>query len=175
MERLALNQQYVRHITVCVCLHWAVLSVDDAIWGRNFTLMRYFAVRWHWRLCVYLCLQNIFWNEYRIRRKPTASTFALLPAYVNLKVLVIRVWLWGRKASCVMSLSRMHHFAGLQWRSRLCVDVCFLNVWNGCRVGRARTARAFVLLRVCAWRVYWRSMQYDEVILATSYAILLLT
>ena len=29
-----------------------------------------------------------------------------------------------------------------------CVDLCSLNVWNGCRVGTERTARAFVLLRV---------------------------
>ena len=32
---LARNQKYVRHIAVCVCLHWAVLSVIDAVWGRK--------------------------------------------------------------------------------------------------------------------------------------------
>ena len=58
------------------------------------------------------------------------------------------------------------HYNGDAWR--LCVDLCLLNVWNGCRVGPGRTARAFVLLRVC-WNLahvtgVLCSMQYEIVI-----------
>ena len=31
----------------------------------------------------------------------------------------------------------------------VCVDLCSLNVSNGCHVGPGRTARTFALLRVC--------------------------
>ena len=80
MERVLcwpwINSAYVAFL--CVCLHWAVLSVIDAVWGRNFTLMRYFAVRWQWRLCIDLRLLNVWNNGCRIGPKPTDRTFVLL-------------------------------------------------------------------------------------------------
>ena len=32
------------------------------------------------------------------------------------------------------------------WQWGLCIDLCLLHIWNGCRVGPKRTARTFTLL-----------------------------
>ena len=45
-----------------------------------------------------------------------------------------------------------------------CVDLCSLNVWNGCHVGPGRTARTFVLLRAWIWRCYCFWTQCEVVI-----------
>ena len=79
MERLLgcpwMNSAYV--ILLCVYLHWTVWSVFHAVWGRNFILVRSFAVRWQWRLYVDLGLLNVS-NGCGIGPKPTARTFVLL-------------------------------------------------------------------------------------------------
>ena len=56
--------------------------------------------------------------------------------------------------SCAILLSKQIHYNGDD-DCALCddgsalLDLGWLNVWNGCRVGPWQTARTFVLLRVC--------------------------
>ena len=69
---------------------------------------------------------------------------------------------------------RMHHHGN----NPACIDLRWLNVRNGCRVGTGRTARTFVA--IAAWcaidltrSCYWCLMQYGSVCNFTSCAILL--
>ena len=56
--------------------------------------------------------------------------------------------------SCAILLSKQIHYNGdddcaLCDEGSALLDLRWLNVWNGCRVGPCRTDRTFVLLRVC--------------------------
>ena len=64
-----------------------------------------------------------------------------------------------------------------QWWWRLFVDLCLLNVRNGCCAVSAQTARTCVLLHMrlnLEWRVYCDPMAY-EVVISPSYVIYLST
>ena len=144
MERVLwcpwMNSAYVA--LLFLCLYWAVLSVIDAVWRRNFTLMCYFAVRWQWRLCIDLRLLNVWNNGYRIGPKPTARTFICIDLYAL--ALIGRCYWWSMQYDEVV-ISPSYT---LQWRWRLCIDLRSLNVWNGCRVGARWTNRPYVYI---AW------------------------
>ena len=142
--------------------------------------MRYFAVRWQWRLCVDLRLLNVLWNNgCRIGRKSTARTFALLCAleleyacYLCLmQYEVVMHPKWSHPHACAILL----HYNGDDGSALI-----FVGWMYGTGVALVvHEQRVRLYCFVCAleleWRVYWRSMQYDEVILATSYAISLST
>ena len=69
-------------------------------------------------------------------------------AWMNLDVWVMFDAVWGRNISHPHALFCCPNT--LQWRWLFCcVDLRLLNVWNGCCVGAGRTARTYVLLRVC--------------------------
>ena len=86
------NRPYVCiNVLVCARIWKCYCLAFDTVWGLNFTLMRYFAVRWQWRLCAYLRFLLNVWNGCRTDPKPTARTCVLLLYVLDLKVLIISV------------------------------------------------------------------------------------
>ena len=98
------------------------------------------------------------WDGCRVDPGRTERTCVCL----NLNVLFVFNAVWGR------NLTLMRYFIccpnTLQWRWRLCIDLRWLNIWNGCRVGQ--TVRTFELL--CALEFerviigVWSSMLWDH-------------
>ena len=127
---LALNQQRVRFYYCCVCA---------LIWRCYWHSMQYGVV-----IAPSLCVVQIHYNgdgdSALIFVRRTGGVLALnqqavrlyccLRVRLNLNVSVVFNAVWGRNFTLIMWCPNT-----LQWRWRLCVDLCWLNVWNVCRVG----------------------------------------
>ena len=145
---------------LCVLeLEHVIIGVwSSMLWGCNFIRMQHFAVQ----LLNTLLLRVVMLHM-------TNSAYVCITACV----------IWIGKVCCVWCSMRSQFYPHLpfcpnkytlRWWCRLCIDhLCLLNVWNGCRVGSERTARAFVLLCVTpSALLYWFSMQYEVAVSPSS-------
>ena len=137
---LALDEQCVR-LYYCRSSYACVFEFEGVVvwhsmatvWGRNFIPMRCVVVQIHyngdWRLWIDLRffiygtgVVMLAVNEQRVRLYCCAR--------LNLKVLsLVSDAVLGRNFTIIMCCPNT-----LQWRWRLCVDLCWLNVWNVRRV-----------------------------------------
>ena len=150
---LALNHQRVRFYC-CVCaLIWRcywhstqyghVSSPSSCMCCPN-------TLQWRWWFCVDLR----FSNGWRIGPEQTDRAFVLIAACVC-------AWTWTRQwfsmqyELLISPCSWPWCPNTLQWRWRLCVDICLLNVWNVCRIGGwPWLSSAYVCIAVCAFGMF---------------------
>ena len=118
-----------------VCLHQVMLLVINAAWGRNLTLV---------------CMYTLHRSSFVCWLYVMGVVLALDEQSVRLYCLNLTRTIGDRYS--MRSQSHFHTlFEYIMYNNNgsTLIFIRWLNVWNGCRVGAGRSARTFVLLRVC--------------------------
>ena len=143
---LAWNQQQVCFYCCCVCLNLKVLVVSVRYTMRVMppSCMRYFAFQMHYNGDDGSSLIFVCWTGGVLTLNEQAvSLFCCVHLKLNASLVFNQVW--GHSFTLIMWYPNI-----LQWRWRLCVDLCSLDAWNGWHIGRwPWTDSAYVCITAC--------------------------
>ena len=136
-----------------LCFILAVLLAFDAVWGRKLTLIMHVLSKYA-AITLVILRWSSFPNWWRIGTEQTDRTFVLIAACVCAWTRT-RKWFSMQYELLISPYSWPWCPNTLQWRWRLCVDICLLNVWNVCRIGGwPWLSSAYVCIAVCAFGMF---------------------
>ena len=111
--------------------YWCLMRGKVAILLSKCITMAMAALRWSWSVECYGTVSCHTWTN---------------RMYVCVYPWIGRCYWWSMQYNVSLRAVQIHYNGD---DGSACVDFSWLNVWNGYRVGPARTARTFALLRAC--------------------------
>ena len=134
MNLCVLCWPWANSVYVYIVWIWHAILVIDIVWGRNFTR-------------VYTTMAVLRWSSFveYMKRSVLSLDKQRVRLYCCVYTRIRRCyWLSIQREFIITCCSNT-----LQWRWLICVDLCSLNVSNGCHLGPGRTECTFALLCGC--------------------------